>query len=255
MRSTQSPFLSLGSARLGAAAFVLVGAACVAMLAPGQSIAQDSSKTYSAADQGYAIGFDLGRDIAAQIKADGVNADQAALIKGFTDAIQGRTSSMDAVKMETVLTGIHRQVAEVAAREKYQNDPVFRALADQNKQSGDAFRAAFARRDGAVTLPSGVITSVIREGTGERVGDANMVVANFVAMLTDGTEFARGRGQEFKVATLLPGAQDFVRNMKVGERAYVAIPPERAHGLAGKEGEIGPNETVVLDVEIVEVER
>ncbi len=255
MRSSQSPFMSIGAARFGVAALLLAGTACVALVAPGRTIAQDSKDLGSPADQGYAIGYDLGRDIAAQLKEDGVSADHAALVKGFSDAINGRNSSMDDAKMEMVLTGIQRQVAEVAARERYQNDPVFRALADKNKAEGDAFRQAFARRDGAMTLPSGVITSVIREGTGERVGDADMVVANFVAMLTDGTEFARGRGKEFKVSTLLPGAQDFVRNMRVGERAYVAIPPERAHALAGKVGEVGPNETIVLDVEIVEVER
>jgi FKBP-type peptidyl-prolyl cis-trans isomerase len=255
MRQNQTSSIPFRFARFGVAALVLSGAACVAVLAPSQTIAQDASNVGSPADQGYAIGYDLGRDIAAQIKDDGVNADIAAVIKGFSDAMQGRTSSMDEAKMEAVLTGIHRQVAEVAARERYQNDPVFRALALKNKETGDAFRTAFARRDGAVTLPSGVITSVVREGTDEKVGDAKVVVANFVAMLTDGTEFARGRGQEFKVGTLLPGAQDFVRNMKVGERAYVAIPPERAHGLAGKEGEIGPNETIVIDVEIVDVVR
>lgn len=255
MRSSQSPLKSVGAARVGVAAVLLAGAACVAVVAPRVTIAQDGTAVGTPADIGYAIGFDFGRDIAAQLKEDRVQADNAALIKGFTDAINGKPCAMDAAKMESVLTGIHRQVAEIAARERYDSDPVFRALADRNKQTGDAFRAAFARRDGAMTLPSGVITSVVREGTGERIGDAKLVVANFVAMLPDGTEFARGRGYEFKVATLLPGAQDFVRNMRVGERAYVAIPPERAHGLAGKEGEVGPNETVVIDVEIVEVER
>ncbi len=255
MRSSQSPCMSIGAARFGVAAMLIAGTVFVALVGPGRTIAQDSKDVGSAADQGYAIGFDLGRDIAAQLEDDGVSADRAAVIKGFSDAMNGKKSAMDHAKMEAVLTGIHRQVAEVAARERYNNDPVFRALADKNKAEGDAFRQAFARRDGAMTLPSGVVTSVIREGTGERVGDADMVVANFVAMLTDGTEFTRGRGKEFKVATLLPGAQDFVRNMRVGERAYVAIPPERAHALAGKAGEVGPNETIVLDVEIVDVER
>lgn len=246
---------SLFAARAGAVLALAAGFAFVGFVAPTFTTAQDRSAP-SPADVGYAIGFDLGRDIAAQLNVDGVNVDRAAIAKGFTDALNGRPGSMADDDIEAVLTQVHRRVAERAAQERYNSDGVFRAMADKNKADGDSFRRAFAQRDGAQVLPSGVIYSIVREGTGAPVGDAKMVTANFVAMLPDGTEYRRGRGVEFRVATLLPGAQDFVRQMRVGERAYVAVPPERAHGLAGDEGgEIGPNETVVLDVEIVDAKR
>jgi len=229
-------------------------AAGAVVVVPALSEAQDRAGA-SPADEGYAIGFDLGRDTAAQLKSDGVSADRDAIVKGFADALGGRQSAMDADRMESVLTELQRRVGEKAARERYDTDGVFRALADKNKAEGDSFRAAFVKREGARALPSGVVYSVVREGAGDAVGDASAVVANYVAMFPDGTEYRRGRGTEFRISTLLPGAQDFVRKMRVGDRAYVAIPPERAYGLAGKEGEIGPNETIVLDIEIVDAKR
>ena len=232
-----------------------LGALGVAAIGVSFTTAQDRSGP-SPSDVGYAIGYDLGRDIAAQLNVDGVNVDRAAIAKGFTDALNERPGTMSDDQIESVLTLVHRRVAERSAQERYDNDPVFRAMAEKNKAAGDSFRRAFAQREGATILPSGVVYSVVREGSGQPVGDAPVVVANFVAMLPDGTEYRRGRGVEFRVATLLPGAQDFVRQMRVGERAYVAVPPERAHGLAGDEaGEIGPNETIVLDVEIVDAKR
>ena len=54
---------------------------------------------------------------------------------------------------------------------------------------------------------------------------------------------------------MLPGVQTFVRNMRVGERVYVAIPPQRAYGLAGREPDVGPNETVVVDLELVAIKN
>lgn len=246
---------SLFAVRAGVFAALAAGFAAVALFGPALTTAQDRSGP-SPSDVGYAIGYDLGREIAAQLNVDGVNVDRAAIAKGFTDALNGRDGTMSDDQIESVLTLVHRRVAERAAQQRYDSDPVFRAMADKNKAAGDSFRRAFAQRDGAQVLPSGVIYSVVREGTGAPVGDAAMVTANFVAMLPDGTEYRRGRGVEFRVATLLPGAQDFVRQMRVGERAYVAVPPERAHGLAGDEaGEIGPNETIVLDVEIVDAKR
>lgn len=246
-------FASMVRQSTAARVAVFAGVASVVALAPAVTVAQDRGGNPS--DHGYAIGYDLGREIASQLDTDGVRIDRAALVKGFDDAVNGRNATMNSEDMERVLTELHRRVAEREAQERYQNDPVFRALADRNKATGDSFREAFARRDGAQTLPSGVIYSIVRDGTGEQVGDAKMVVANFVAMTPDGHEFSRGRGQEFAVSTLLPGARDFVGRMRVGERAYVAIPPERAMGLAGRDGDIGPNETVVLDVEIVDVKR
>lgn len=236
-------------------ALFALGAIGVAAIGVSLTTAQDRSGP-SPSDVGYAIGYDLGRDIAAQLNVDGVNVDRAAIAKGFTDALNGRDGAMSDDQIESVLTLVHRRVAERAAQERYDRDPVFRALAERNKTAGDSFRRAFAQREGARILPSGVVYSIVREGTGQPVGDAQVVVANFVAMLPDGSEYRRGRGVEFRVATLLPGAQDFVRQMRVGERAYVAVPPERAHGLAGDDtGEIGPNETIVLDVEIVDAKR
>lgn len=250
MRSTTAPCRQRSALKfLGfAGAFALL--AMTSYVATGQ---MGRAGAATPAESGYSIGYDLGRDIADQLASDRVSTDLDALIKGFSDGLKGAKPSIDPAKMEIVLTALHHEVAERSARDRLASDPVFAALARHNEQVGTSFRQSFAKRDGAKTLPSGVIFSVVRTGDGPEATNARTVVVNFVSMLPSGHEVARGRGTEFRLDTMLPGVQEFVRKMRVGERVYVAVPPDRAYGLAGREPDVGPNETVVVDLELVSV--
>lgn len=216
-------------------------------------IARDGRAT--PAEAGYSIGFDLGRDVAERLAEDGVSTDLDAIVRGFTDGLKKAKPSLSEEKMEAILTALHKEVAEREANARLASDPVFAALARRNEEVGAAFRANFAKREGVIALPEGVMYSIVRAGDGPKATDAKTVVVNFVSMLPSGHEVARGRGTEFRLDTMLPGVQTFVRNMRVGERVYVAVPPHRAYGLAGREPDVGPNETVVIDLELVSIKN
>lgn len=234
----------------------VTGAIALFALTPLVAIGQmGRAPAATPAESGYSIGYDLGRDVAERLASDGVSTDIEALIKGFGDGLKNANPSIDPAKMETVLTALHHEVAERGARARLASDPVFAVLARHNEEVGSSFRQSFAKREGATTLPTGVIFSVVRPGEGPEATNARTVVVNFVSMLPSGHEVARGRGTEFRLDTMLPGVQEFVRKMRVGERVYVAVPPDRAYGLAGRDPDIGPNETVVVDLELVSVKN
>lgn len=252
MRSTTAPARHRSPLQL----LGLAGALALLAVTPSVVIGQmGRAPAATLAESGYSIGYDLGREIAERLASDAVSTDLDALVKGFSDGLKNAAPSIDPAKMETVLTALHHEVAERTAKARLASDPVFAALARQNETVGASFRQSFAKREGATTLPTGVIFSVVRPGDGPQATGAKTVVVNFVTMLPSGHEVARGRGTEFRLDTMLPGVQEFVRKMRVGERVYVAVPPDRAYGLAGREPDIGPNETVVVDLELVSVKN
>lgn len=237
----------------GLIAALAVSALALTPFVSGSQLGRDGRSTPTEA--GYSIGYDLGREVADRLSEDGVSVDTDAIIKGFTDALRNAAPTVPPEKMEAILTSLQHEVAERNARARLQRDPVFAALARHNDEVGAAFRASFAKREDATTSADGVIASVVRPGDGPKATDAKTVVVNFVSMVPSGAEVSRGRGTEFRLDTMLPGVQAFVRNMRVGERVYVAIPPQRAYGLAGREPDVGPNETIVVDLELVAVKN
>jgi FKBP-type peptidyl-prolyl cis-trans isomerase len=226
------------------------------LLTPAVAIAAPSLQPAVSGPQGetgYCIGFDLGRQVRANLKDDGVNADTDAVLKGFTDAIKGVQPSMTEAQMAKILAEVQKTVDEQKAKKKLETDPVYRAAAEDAAKRSGAFLKGFAARAGVKPLPSGVLYSVVRSGDGAAVGNAAAAVVNYQAFLTNGTQIANGQGVTVTIDRLVPGAQETLRNMKVGDRWYVAIPPEHAFAGRGLGADIGPHEAIVVDVEVLEV--
>lgn len=157
--------------------------------------------------------------------------------------------------MRRILADLHRRVGEQQARERYKIDPVFRAMADANAARARELVEARAAVPGAQTLKSGVVYRVVRPGEGEPAGDAPQVVVTFHASLPDGVQVAHGVDQEVDTAGLLPGARDLIARLRAGERASAVVPPEAAFGLAGREPEIGPNQAILVEVELISIRK
>jgi FKBP-type peptidyl-prolyl cis-trans isomerase len=113
---------------------------------------------------------------------------------------------------------------------------------------------------GVVQLPSGVQYAVIKQGQGGASPDANSkVTVNYRGMLIDGTEFdstwAHGQPVSFQVNGVIPGWQDVIPRMHVGDRWKVVIPPKLAYGEQGALPRIGPNEALVFDIELLAIDH
>ncbi|MCC6677766.1 MAG: FKBP-type peptidyl-prolyl cis-trans isomerase [Phycisphaerales bacterium] len=207
------------------------------------------------ADASYAIGFETGRDLARSLKDDAVDLDRAALIAGLTDGLNGAATRLSEAEMKRILTELHRRVAESRAEQRYKTDPVFRALADANAARAKSLIDQLAAVQGARKLDSGVVYRIVRAGEGEPAGQAATVIVTFHASLADGRQVAHGVELEVDTAGLLPGARSLIAAMHPGERVSAVIPPAAAFGLAGRDDEVGPNEPLLVEAELISIKK
>ena len=128
---------------------------------------------------------------------------------------------------------------------------------DVNKAKGDAFLAANKAKDGVVTLPSGLQYKIVTPGTGAKPKLSDSVVCHYRGTLIDGTEFdassKHGGPATFPVNQVIKGWTEALQLMPVGSKWQLYIPSELAYGSRGAGGDIGPNSTLIFDIELLSI--
>lgn len=131
------------------------------------------------------------------------------------------------------------------------------ALGNKNAEAGAAFLADNAKADGVVVLPSGLQYQVVTEGDGPKPGPTDTVEVNYRGTLLDGTEFdssyARNSSASFALNQVIPGFTEALQLMPVGSSYRFFIPSELAYGEAGAGQDIGPNATLIFDIELLAI--
>jgi FKBP-type peptidyl-prolyl cis-trans isomerase FklB len=132
-------------------------------------------------------------------------------------------------------------------------------LAAKNKADGEAFLAENAKQEGVVVTSSGLQYKVLEPGEGDAPTPADTVTVNYRGTLVDGTQFDssydRGQPATFPVQGVIPGWTEALQLMKPGSKYQLAIPAELAYGERGAGQTIGPNSTLLFDVELISVEK
>ena len=220
---------------------LLAGLMLVSTLQADESSLETDQQKYS-----YALGYQIGSQIAQQINAEGVVIDADAFARGIADVLAGRGLALSEGEM----------MAAITAKEEQEIGRMNEAAAS-NGESGDQFRAEYSARDGVEKTASGLFYRVIKEGTGQRPKPEATVVVHYRGALPDGTEFdsshKRGQPATFSLAGIIPGWQEILQLMGEGALWEVVIPPELAYGKAGAGGLIGPNQTLVFEIELLEI--
>jgi FKBP-type peptidyl-prolyl cis-trans isomerase len=131
------------------------------------------------------------------------------------------------------------------------------AEAETNKKDGAAFLAANATKEGVVTLPSGLQYKVMTAGTGPKPSATDSVVCNYRGTLLDSTEFdssyKRGQPVTLNVGGVIKGWTEALQLMPAGSKWQLFIPPDLAYGDRGQ-GPIGPNSTLIFEVELLSIQ-
>ncbi len=129
-------------------------------------------------------------------------------------------------------------------------------MAAKNKKEGEAFLAENKKKKGVVTLPDGLQYKVIKAGTGKKPTVNDTVVAHYTGTLINGKEFdssvRRGEPATFALNGVIKGWQEALPLMPTGSKWQVFIPSELAYGESGN-GPIGPNETLIFDIELISI--
>jgi len=126
-----------------------------------------------------------------------------------------------------------------------------------NLQAGQEFLAEKANEEGVTVLPSGLIFKAITVGAGPIPGPTDNVTVHYRGTLIDGTVFDssydRGQPATFPVNRVIPGWVEALQLMTVGSKWELYIPSELAYGRAGAGADIGPDSTLIFEVELLEI--
>ena len=196
----------------------------------------------------YAIGMNIG----ASMKKDGLDIDPAILTRAMKDALSGAKPQMTEEEARSVITTFRNEmIAKKQAEEK--------KISDENKQAGEQFLAANKSKEGVVTLPDGLQYKVIKQGDGPKPTAADTVVTNYRGTLINGTEFdssyKRGEPTTFPVGQVIKGWTEALQLMPVGSKWQLFIPANLAYGERSPGGEIGPNSTLIFDIELLSIKE
>ncbi len=196
----------------------------------------------------YAVGANIGRGL----RRDGVDVDPAALAKGIRDALAGGKLQLTDEEMKAALTILTADVKKKQAAEEA-------AIGEANKKEGETFLAANKSKEGVVALPDGLQYKILTPGNGPKPTATDTVVANYKGTLINGTEFdssyKRGQPVTFPVGQVIKGWTEVLQLMPVGSKYEVYIPSDLAYGPQGPgRGPIGPNETLIFEIELVSIQ-
>ena len=201
----------------------------------------------------YALGMDIGSKVGPSLKKQSIDVDPALVSQGLKDAMSGGKTRLTDQEAQTVLTDMQAEVNK-QRQEKQEK------AAAANKTEGDAFLAANKSKEGVVTLPSGLQYKILKEGTGPKPASSDTVTCNYRGTLVNGTEFDSsakhgGEPAKFVVSQIIKGWTEALQLMPVGSKWQLFVPPSLAYGDRGAGAEIGPETTLIFDVELVSIEK
>lgn len=191
----------------------------------------------------YVLGIQFGQ----QLKNEGIMVDAQAFAAGVDDVLQGNPPKMSMQEMQ-------------AALQAGRNELIMKkqAKAQAAMEKGQAFLEENKKQDGVVVLPSGLQYIELKAGEGDSPAPESEVTVNYRGTLIDGTEFdssyKRGEPTSFTLDGVIPGFREAISMMKPGAKWKVFIPSDLGYGPNGAGGAIGPNETLIFEIELLSVE-
>jgi len=194
----------------------------------------------------YAIGYQIGSQIAQQLMSEGLDVNPAFLAQALEDVIAGNEPALTIDEMNAAISSAQQQAQEQTM-----------ADAQLAVEAGGTFRNQYAEQDGVMRTDSGMLYRILDEGAGEKPAASDTVVVHYRGTLINGAEFdssiKRNQPATFGLNSIIPGWQEILQLMPEGSRWEVVIPPALAYGSTGAGGMIGPEETLIFEIELIEI--
>lgn len=213
-----------------------------------KAAAGDSGLQTDAQKFGYAIGIDLGKSL-KPVKAD---VDLAALKAGLDDAAADVAPKLDDAAREEIKTTVAKRMQERQLKEREDQSV-------KNKEEGEKFLAENGKKAGVKTTASGLQYEVLSEGKGDHPKASDNVTVNYKGTLINGETFDssydRGQPVTFPLGNVIPGWTEGVQLMTPGSKYKFYIPSALAYGERGAGVKIGPNQTLIFEVELISVDK
>jgi FKBP-type peptidyl-prolyl cis-trans isomerase FklB len=196
------------------------------------------------------VSYMLGQDMGSYLKRLGVTIDKAALFQGIDDTLSGN---------KPLLTEEQNFAVKQEFSKKMQDEQMAKTktAGEKNGKEGAAFLAKNKAEKGVITTASGLQYIVLKEGTGEKPKATDMVTVNYRGTLIDGKEFdssyKRGQPATFPVTGVIPGWTEVLQLMKAGGKVKVFVPANLGYGERGAGADIGPNATLIFEIELMSI--
>ena len=190
----------------------------------------------------YAIGFQVGQGF----KRDNLEIDTAVMSQAINDVLNNKAPQLDMAEMRSAMETTQKKL--MAARA---------SKGEQAKKDGEAFLAANKKKADVITRDSGLQYKVLLSGKGKQPTATSSITAHYQGTLINGTEFdssyRRNSPATFSVNQVISGWKEVLPLMHEGDKWQVFIPSSLAYGEKGTGSTIGPNETLIFQIELVKV--
>ncbi len=218
---------------------LLAGSLSAADSAPALKTEQDKIS--------YSIGLNIGRNF----KSQGIDANPDLVGAAIRDVLKGNKPLLTEEEAMAVLGAFQKEMRAKQMAKASESG-------DKNKKEGAAFLAANKAKDGVKTTASGLQYKIIKAGTGKIPKASDTVKTHYAGTLIDGTEFdssiKRGDPATFPVGGVIKGWTEALQLMPVGSKWQLFIPADIAYGERGAGQAIGPNATLIFDIELLSIE-
>jgi FKBP-type peptidyl-prolyl cis-trans isomerase FklB len=196
----------------------------------------------------YAIGMDIGKNL----KKQPIEINPEALSQGLRDSLTDEKTLMTDQEYSDTMNAFRTEMTQKQTEQ-------MKEISDRNKKDGEKFLAENRKKEGVVTTESGLQYKIVTEGTGASPKSTDTVTVHYKGTLIDGKEFdsshKRGQPATFPVNGVIKGWTEALQLMKTGAKWQLFIPSELAYGERGAGRNIGPNSTLIFDVELISIKE
>ncbi len=201
----------------------------------------------------YVVGLNIGR----QFESDELQLDMPALIQALEDSQSESDPKMTEDEMRITMEELREKMTARLQQQQTEAAEAARVAAEANAKEGEEFLATNSANEGITSTDSGLQYKIVTEGTGAKPGPTDKVTVHYRGTLIDGTEFdssyGRGSPATFGVNQVIAGWTEALQLMPAGSKWELYIPSGLAYGPGGTGGLIGPNATLIFEVELLSI--
>lgn len=225
---------------------------------PTATVEEEPDPETLAAKASYILGYNTAKKMVTDLGRQGIDVNKEQMLVGIQNAMGEMPSKYSPAEVKTIL-GAYQKLLQKQQQAKMEKEST------ENKAAGEAYQKEFAAKEGVKKIDNGIQYVVVKSGDGEALDPAEKVMVHYTGKFTDGTVFdtslepKRGRPvapvpMAVSGARLIPAFGQVLPLMKVGSKWEVCIPAAQAYGVrgSGPRGPIGPNETLVFEIEVLE---
>lgn len=218
------------------------------LIMTGCALAQEAPALKTQQDK---VNYGIGVGVARNFKNQGIEVNLELVIRGMRDTLSGASLLMTEEDLAKTMLAFQQEMQQKMAQAR-------KLTAEKNKKEGEAFLAENAKKEGVTVLPSGLQYKILKAGDGKIPASTDSAECNYIGTFIDGKEFDNsykmGKPVVFKIQSgIIPGWSEALKLMPVGSKWQIFLPPQLAYGEKGAGSQIGPNVTLIFEIELLSI--